>query len=74
MRLVPISPNSFLNKKSQVEPVIIWCVLTKIICQFSQLCVSFATSRCGSNFDEMNENAYKTNLWVRNGPRMTSVP
>ena len=69
-RRVPISPNTFLNKKLQVEPVVIWCVSTKKICQWRQLCVTlpFSGCRCDASFDEMNENAYKTNFRVLNEP------
>ena len=55
-----------LNRMSQVESVVIWCVSTKKICQ----CVSlpFSSSRCCANFDEMNDHAYKTNFRVLNDP------
>ena len=33
VRPVPISPITVINKKLQVEPVVIWCVSTTIICQ-----------------------------------------
>ena len=33
VRPAPMTSNTFLNKKSQVESVVIWCVSTKKICQ-----------------------------------------
>ena len=69
VRPVPVSPNIFLNEKSQVEPVIIWCdyLQRKFASEDSYvfLCLSLAAEcRCGANFDEMNENGYKTKFRV----------
>ena len=63
---VPISQNTFLNRRSQLEPAVIWCVSTKKFRQRRQLkfFLPFFDSRCGANFDEMNKIAYKTNFRV----------
>ena len=66
VRTVPISPNRFLNKKSQMEPVVIWCVFASED-SFVFRCLFFGY-RCGANFDQVSENAYKTNFTVLNDP------
>ena len=48
--------------RSQVEPVIIWCVSTRKIRQRRKLCLSFFGCTCGAIFEEMNEIAYKTRV------------
>ena len=60
-----------LNKTSEVEPVVIWCVTTKKIASedsFEFLCLSPAADAVQISFDEMNENAYKTKFSVLNDP------
>ena len=65
MRYIPISPNTFLNKKSQVEQMVyILVCINKENSPVKTALLPFFGCRRGANVDEMNENVYKTNFRV----------